>query len=104
MLCVSAMSCLLEKNRHQRIGAAGFASFATHPFFEKIDFAALERKEIPPVFVPARDKANFDATYDLEVREDELHRMIETLFEPFDYTAVSYQGYVLYLMSPRPLR
>lgn len=77
---------------------------------------ALEKKQIPPIFVPSSEKTNFDATYDLEellleeapleararrqkpraqlkddatdkeIRDDELHRMIETLFEPFDYT------------------
>lgn len=91
-------------------------------FFADIDFDALERKEIPPVFRPSSDKTNFDATYDLEellleeapleararrqkpraelredatakeIREDELHRLIETMFEPFDYTTVSFHG------------
>ena len=80
----------------------------------------LERKQIPPVFVPSSEKTNFDATYDLEellleeapleararrqkpraqlkedasekeIRVEELHHMIETLFEPFDYTTVKY--------------
>jgi len=31
-----------------------------------------------------------DAT-DKEIREDELHRMIETLFEPFDFTLVEFR-------------
>ncbi|KZF21102.1 serine/threonine protein kinase [Xylona heveae TC161] len=118
--CVSAMTSLLEKDKTKRIGAAGFETFTDHPFFQPIDFVALERKEIEPVFRPSADKANFDATYDLEellleeapleartrrqrprdqlradasekeIREDELHKMIETLFEPFDYTTVSY--------------
>lgn len=119
------MASLIERDRSKRIGAAGFATFENHPFFEDIDFAALERKEIRPIFVPSSDKTNFDATYDLEellleeapleararrqkpraelkddatakeIREDELHRVIETMFEPFDYTTVSYQGYVI---------
>lgn len=114
------MASLMEKNRKKRIGGAGFHTFSHHPFLEDIDFDALERKEIRPVFVPSADKTNFDATYDLEellleeapleararrqkprqqladdatdkeIREDELHRMVETLFEPFDYTAVAY--------------
>ncbi|KAI9864238.1 MAG: hypothetical protein M1824_005633 [Vezdaea acicularis] len=120
--CQSAMASLMEKNRKKRIGGAGFHTFSHHPFLEDIDFDALERKEIRPVFVPSADKTNFDATYDLEellleeapleararrqkprqqladdatdkeIREDELHRMVETLFEPFDYTAVAYPG------------
>jgi serine/threonine kinase 32 len=113
------MSSLLEKDRRQRIGAAGFETFTDNPFFRPIDFIALENKEIEPVFRPSSEKTNFDATYDLEellleeapleararrqkpreqlkddateaeIRAEELHKMIETLFEPFDYTLVS---------------
>lgn len=120
MLCVSAMASLVEKDRRKRIGATGFETFTNHAFFQKLDFVALERKEILPIFVPSSEKANFDATYDLEellleeapleararkqkpraelrddatqreVREDELHRMMETMFEPFDYTTMNY--------------
>ena len=80
---------------------------------------------VEPVFVPSSEKTNFDATYDLEellleeapleararrqrpreqlkddatekqIREDELHRMIETMFEPFDYTTVTFERFVL---------
>ncbi|KAL6707760.1 Serine/threonine kinase [Coniothyrium glycines] len=121
MPCLHAISSLLEKNRKKRIGAIGFESFTDNPFFRPIDFIALERKEIPPVFIPSSDKTNFDATYDLEellleeapleararrqkprealkddateqeIRAEELHRMIETLFEPFNYTTVAEQ-------------
>lgn len=120
--CLRALSALLEKDRTRRIGAIGFESFTSHMFFADIDFDALERKEYSPVFRPSSDKTNFDATYDLEellleeapleararrqkpraelredatakeVREDELHRLIETMFEPFDYTLASFQG------------
>lgn len=120
--CLRALGALMEKDRTRRIGAIGFESFTSHMFFAEIDFDALERKEIPPVFRPSSDKTNFDATYDLEellleeapleararrqkpraelredatakeIREDELHRLIETMFEPFDYTTVSFQG------------
>lgn len=98
----------------------GFETFTGHDFFRCIDFNALERKQIPPIFVPSSDKANFDATYDLEellleeapleartrrqkpraelkadasdkeIREHDLHKMIETMFEPFDYTTNNY--------------
>ncbi|KAJ5650472.1 Serine/threonine-protein kinase 32B [Penicillium longicatenatum] len=120
--CLRALMALMERDRSRRIGAIGFESFTSHEFFADIDFDALERKEIPPVFRPSSDKTNFDATYDLEellleeapleararrqkpraelrddatakeIREDELHRLIETMFEPFDYTTVDYQG------------
>lgn len=107
----------MQKNLDDRIGANGFENFERHPFLLPLDFEALERKEIEPVFVPSADKTNFDATYDLEEllleespleartrhqkprqqlrvdataaekREEEMHKMIEQLFEPFDYTA-----------------
>lgn len=102
-----------------RIGAIGFSTFTDNPFFQAIDFDALLNKEIDPVFIPSSEKTNFDATYDLEellleeapleararrqkpreqlkddatdqeIRADELHRMIETMFEPFNYTTVA---------------
>ena len=119
MPCLNAIASCLEKDRRKRIGAIGFDTFTDHSFFRRLDFDALERKLIPPVFVPSSEKTNFDATYDLEellleeapleararrqkprmqlkedatdkeIRADELHRMIETLFEPFDYTTVT---------------
>ncbi|KAI4238804.1 MAG: hypothetical protein L6R40_005659 [Gallowayella cf. fulva] len=123
MPCLHAISSLLEKDKRKRIGAAGFETFSDNPFFRNIDFVALERKQVPPIFIPSSEKTNFDATYDLEellleeapleararrqkprvqlkedasdkeIRVDELHRMIETLFEPFDYTTVhNYKG------------
>ncbi|KAI4278050.1 MAG: hypothetical protein LQ337_001321 [Flavoplaca oasis] len=118
MPCLHAISSLLEKDKRKRIGAAGFETFSDNPFFRNIDFVALERKQVPPIFIPSSEKTNFDATYDLEellleeapleararrqkprvqlkedasdkeIRVEELHRMIETLFEPFDYTTV----------------
>jgi serine/threonine kinase 32 len=120
--CLRALGSLIQKDRSQRIGAIGFETYTSHMFFAEIDFDALERKEIPPVFRPSSEKTNFDATYDLEellleeapleararrqkpraelredasakeIREDELHRLIETMFEPFDYTLTDYQG------------
>jgi serine/threonine kinase 32 len=124
MSCLHGISSLLEKDTSKRIGAAGFETFTQNVFFQPIDFDALERKEIPPIFRPSSEKTNFDATYDLEellleeapleararkqkpraelkddatdkeIREDELHRMIETMFEPFDYTMVSFDKVV----------
>lgn len=115
-VCLHAVSSLLERDRKRRIGAMSFESFKENPFFGEIDFDALEKKEIEPVFCPSSEKTNFDATYDLEellleeapleararkqkpraelrddatqqeIRADELHKMIETMFEPFNYT------------------
>ncbi|KAI9803577.1 MAG: hypothetical protein M1825_001920 [Sarcosagium campestre] len=123
MSCLHAISSLLERDRKKRIGAVSFETFTQNPFFEPLDFVELEAKRIEPVFIPSSDKTNFDATYDLEellleeapleararkqrpreqlkdnatdkeIREEEMHRMVETLFEPFDYTTVSYDRY-----------
>ncbi len=119
-----AISSALEPDPSKRMGAYSFESFTDNPFFRPIDFEALQRKELEPVFVPSPDKTNFDATYDLEellleeapleararkqkprealkedatdkeVRDDELYRMIETQFLPFDYTVAAYEQYV----------
>lgn len=123
MLCLHAISSALEPDPERRMGAVTFQSFTDNPFFRDIDFEALERKEIEPIFVPSSEKTNFDATYDLEellleeapleararrqkprealkedatekeVRQDELYRMIETQFLPFDYTTAAYDRY-----------
>ena len=120
MPCLHAISSALEENPSKRMGSASWLSFTDNPFFRDIDFEALERKEIQPVFVPSSEKTNFDATYDLEellleeapleararrqkpreqlkddatekeIREDELYKMIENMFLPFDYTTAAY--------------
>ncbi|MCJ1291263.1 hypothetical protein MMC34_002806 [Xylographa carneopallida] len=130
MPCLHAISSLLEKDITKRIGAISFESFTDNPFFRDIDFVALEGKQVPPIFVPSSEKTNFDATYDLEellleeapleararrqkpraqlkddatdkeIRDEELHRMIETLFEPFDYTHAPYDPVQVPTESP----
>lgn len=124
MVCMHAISSLLEKDKSLRIGAASWDSFIDNPFFRELDFDLLLKKQIEPVFVPSSEKTNFDATYDLEellleeapleartrkqkpraelrpdasdaeIRADELHRMIETLFEPFNYTLLPEHRYL----------
>lgn len=123
MPCLHAVSSALEEDPTKRMGSMSFETFTDNPFFRSIDFEALERKEIEPVFVPNADKTNFDATYDLEellleeapleararrqkpreelrdnatdkeIREDELYKMIEAQFLPFDYTTAAYDRY-----------
>ncbi|GAB1315781.1 Serine/threonine kinase [Madurella fahalii] len=118
--CMYAIKDALEPDPSKRLGST-WESFTRHDFFSPIDFVALEKKEIEPVFVPSSEKTNFDATYDLEellleeapleararrqkprerlkddatdkeIREDELYRMIETDFRPFDYTVAAYK-------------
>lgn len=120
--CMYAIKDALDVDPNKRLGST-WESFTQHEFFSCIDFEALERKEIEPVFVPSSEKTNFDATYDLEellleeapleararrqkprerlkddatdkeIREDELYRMIDTDFRPFDYTVAAYKKY-----------
>ncbi|KAB8346381.1 hypothetical protein FH972_023423 [Carpinus fangiana] len=120
-MCVGAMKRLLTKDISQRMGANGFHNFTQHPFFQVVDFNALEVKQIRPIFKPSADKVNFDATYDLEEllleesplearakyqrpraalkadasesdkRAEILHQMIEKDFEPFDYQKAHYK-------------
>ncbi|KAJ9651394.1 Serine/threonine kinase [Neophaeococcomyces mojaviensis] len=122
MPCIHVMAALLEKDKRKRIKAAGWEAFTSHPFFDPLNFELLESKLVPPIFIPSSDRTHFDATYDLEellfekapleararkqkpraelrqnattreIREDELHRMIETMFEPFDYIMASYEA------------
>ncbi|KIH88186.1 serine/threonineeeee kinase 32 [Sporothrix brasiliensis 5110] len=118
--CLYAIRDALHPDPDMRLGST-WESFTRHEFFSQIDFIALERKEIEPVFIPSADKTNFDATYDLEellleeapleararrqkprerlkddatdkeIREDELYRTIERDFRPFDYTLAAYK-------------
>ena len=131
MPCLHAISSALEEDPAKRMGSASWLSFTDNPFFREIDFEALERKELEPVFVPSSEKTNFDATYDLEellleeapleararrqkpreqlkddatekeIREDELYKMIENMFLPFDYTTAAYDRQVFILSNVR---
>ena len=132
MPCLHAISCALEENPTKRMGSMSFLSFTDNPFFRAIDFDLLEKKELEPVFVPSSDKTNFDATYDLEellleeapleararrqkpreqlkddatekeIREEELYRMIENQFLPFDYTTAAYDKPASLSLSAHP--
>ncbi|KAM6475971.1 serine/threonine protein kinase [Trichoderma sp. SZMC 28011] len=120
LTCLYAIRAALEPNPNNRLGST-WESFIYNDFFKTINFDLLEQKRIEPIFVPSSDKTNFDATYDLEellleeapleararrqkprerlkedatdqeIREDELYRMIETDFRPFDYNIAAYQ-------------
>ncbi|KAM0525796.1 hypothetical protein ACHAPE_000508 [Trichoderma viride] len=120
LTCLYAIRAALEPNPNARLGST-WESFIYNDFFKTINFDLLEQKRIEPIFVPSSDKTNFDATYDLEellleeapleararrqkprerlkedatdqeIREDELYRMIETDFRPFDYTIAAYK-------------
>ncbi|KAH7124466.1 kinase-like domain-containing protein [Dactylonectria macrodidyma] len=119
LACLHAIGSALNPNQDTRMGST-WDSFANHEFFKVFDFELLEQKRIDPIFTPSY-KTNFDATYDVEellleeaplearatrqkprkrlkedatdkeIREDELYRMIETDFRPFDYTLAAYK-------------
>lgn len=77
---------LLNRNWDQRLGSNpnsdGEKDFRHHPWFQKVDWVALESKEVMPPFVPdvraisrslsrrltlsQSKKANFDSTHELE--------------------------------------
>lgn len=127
IVCMHAISSALEEDPYKRMGCLKdeeFLSFTDNPFFRPIDFEALERKEIEPVFVPSNQKTNFDASYDLEellleeaplearmrrqkpreqlkedatekeIKEEEMYKLIEEEFTAFDYTTAVYEKYI----------
>lgn len=90
---LSPYSQLLDRDPQKRLGwkqgGGGLKDIKNHPWFRAIDWEALERKEVPPSFVPdvrpllprflvvgvsltsldfflQSKKANFDATHELE--------------------------------------
>ncbi|EXL66588.1 AGC/YANK protein kinase [Fusarium oxysporum f. sp. conglutinans race 2 54008] len=119
LACLHAIGSALDPNRNTRMGST-WDSFTNDEFFKVFDFELLEQKRIEPIFVPCSHKTNFDGTYEVEellfetspleararrpeprgrlkegatekeIREDELHRMIETDFRLFDYNVVAY--------------
>lgn len=121
MPCLHAISSALEEDPNKRMGSVTWKSFTDNPFFREIDFEALQRKEIEPVFVPSSEKTNFDATYDLEellleeaplearakkqkpreqlkddatekeIKDDEGYKMMEREFRSFDYTMAAFK-------------
>lgn len=64
---VSCIKSLLERDPRKRLGCrSGIDEFKTHPWFNGVDWAALEAKTVTPPFEPDSKKANFDATHELE--------------------------------------
>ncbi|KAJ5612770.1 Serine/threonine-protein kinase 32B [Penicillium lagena] len=97
--CLRALGSLMEKDRSKRIGATGFETFTNHDdktnFDATYDLEELLLEEAPLEARARRQKPRAELREDAtakEIRDDELHRLIETMFEPFDYTTVNYQG------------
>lgn len=52
----SLIQALLNRNPVQRLGAGGGAEVQNHGFFNKLDWDALYRREIPPPFSPCKNQ------------------------------------------------
>lgn len=67
---IYAIAAFLDRDINRRLGCkargAGFEDIVNHPWFRSIDWDLLDRRELEPPFVPASNKANFDATFELE--------------------------------------
>ena len=52
---------LLKRNPKQRLGSGpeGVDEIKNHPFFDGVDWAAMEEKDVPPLFVPTIE-SDFD--------------------------------------------
>ncbi|KAI9464543.1 kinase-like protein [Lactarius psammicola] len=61
---------LLDRDPYKRIACSpqgdSLDEIQRHPWFNQIDWAALDRKELPSPFIPDSKKANFDASHELE--------------------------------------
>ncbi|KIJ20761.1 hypothetical protein PAXINDRAFT_165601 [Paxillus involutus ATCC 200175] len=60
---------LLERDPPKRLSCKTgeqFEELQRHPWFQPIDWQALENKELQPPFTPDSKKANFDASHELE--------------------------------------
>ncbi|KAI9002733.1 kinase-like protein, partial [Gaertneriomyces semiglobifer] len=66
--CLGFLTGLLQQEMPLRLGCGrmGVEEIQAHPFFRGIDWDKVDRAEYPPQFVPDPEKANFDATYELE--------------------------------------
>jgi serine/threonine protein kinase len=67
--CLMFLKGLLSKDPNQRLGCRpgiGLDELWEHSWLVNIDWDKLERKEYVAPFIPDADRANFDATYDLE--------------------------------------
>lgn len=90
---------LLRKNPNVRLGGGdkGVSAIKKHRFFRKIDWKALERREVEPPIVPIvidpEAAENFDVTFtsmpigESPPNSNSLEQSYENLFRGFSYTA-----------------
>ncbi|KAK7679470.1 hypothetical protein QCA50_017524 [Cerrena zonata] len=112
---IQALKGFLERDTTKRLGckpSEGFEEIQRHPWFQSIDWDALDRKELPPPFVPDSKKANFDASHELEelllednplkARQRKVQdisnlsaemRQMEEQFTPYDFKKMQRRSY-----------
>ncbi|KAF8273348.1 kinase-like protein [Lactarius quietus] len=68
--CTSAIFGLLERDPIKRLGCRNARSsldeLKSHSWFSSINWEKLEAKQLDPPFVPSQDRANFDASCELD--------------------------------------
>ena len=82
--CRKLMKRFIDRNPKTRLGyvADGPQEVKRHPFFFKIAWDLLIKKQISPPFVPAKDRVNCDAMYELEemmLEDNPLHKKKQRL-------------------------
>ncbi|KAI8364654.1 kinase-like domain-containing protein [Radiomyces spectabilis] len=112
--CIDFISGLLVKSPFHRLGCGenGFEDLKNHPWFDGLDWRAMETKEAIPPFMPNPEEMNFDAVHELEellleeaplrprkrsvkpvielssplTRDQKERQLMDDKFLPFDYT------------------
>ncbi|KAK9456695.1 kinase-like domain-containing protein [Dipodascopsis uninucleata] len=121
---IAAVKGFLEPNASLRLGATGIDEVFSMPFFSQYDVIGLEKRMYSPVFVPPQNVSNFDMSHDIEEwllefapldgygggrssrggkssrgnqdksREQEMNRMIETMFPDYDYATAPAEEFI----------
>lgn len=78
---------ILDKNPKNRLGVNGSEDIKNHPWFSGIDFAALQRKEIPAPFRPEVEELNYESAsvemFEETVIDDMQKKLVEENQEQF---------------------
>jgi serine/threonine kinase 32 len=68
--CTSAVFGLLERDPIRRLGCrtgtSSLVGLQSHGWFSSIDWEKLQAKQLDPPFIPSQDRANFDASHELD--------------------------------------
>jgi len=66
----SCLRSLLSRDPASRLGAAGPAEVRAHPFFEKLDWALIESKKMPPPYTPVSTAEHLQQVFDMVKSDD----------------------------------